>query len=130
MSENKKHQNTKFQEYWLQDPVLKLCTERSESDEEAKCVYCQKTLLAENYMDHVISARHAKSPEAHKKIIDNLLQKENELNKTVMKTYLYADFNKKQMELKLVNFIVQNNLSFELGDRLSAFLVELSKEHL
>ena len=131
MSENKKHQNTKFQEYWLQDPVLKLCTERSESDEEAKCVYCQKTLLAENYMDHVISARHAKrTPEAHKKIIDNLLQKENELKKTVMKTYLDADFNKKQMELQLVNFIVQNHLSFELGDHLSALLAELSKEHL
>ena len=120
---SKKHQKTKFQDQWLIDPILKLCTERvSENPTVAKCLYCQKTILAENYLEHIELTYHSqRTPEAHKVIISKISEEEEELNKTALKTYLNSEFHKRQFELLILHFEDENNLSFEVGERFGTF---------
>ena len=127
---SKKHKKTKFQDQWLIDPILKLCTERvSENPTVAKCLYCKKTILVENYLEHLESTSHSqRTPEAHKVIISKISEEEEELNKTALKTYLNSEFHKRQLELLILHFVVENNLSFEVGGRFGTFLSSL-KEH-
>jgi len=126
---SKKHQKTKFQEYWLHDSVLKLCTEKVPSDNtKAKCIYCNKKVLAENYIEHVTSFSHTSNiPENHNKLISRISEEDGD---TLLKSYLNSDIHKKQLELKLMNFIIQNNLSFELGERIGVFFNSLQPHYI
>jgi len=127
---SKKHKKTKFQEHWLQDPILKLCTERISDDEtQVGCIYCKRVILVENYLDHVASNFHnSKIPENHKTILAKFREDKENIDTTVMKSYLNAEFNKRQLELMILNFIIQNNVSFKLGERLAEFLSSLSPQ--
>ena len=127
-----KHQKANFQDHWLVDPILKLCTEKDITNETlARCLYCQKSILAENYLEHVASSFHSlRIPEGHKPIISKISQEEEKLNSTVMKSYLNSEFSKRQLELMILQFVIQNNLAFELGSWLGEFLRSLKPEHI
>ena len=56
----KKHQKTKLQEHWLQDPVLKLCTEKVENDKyKSRCTDCKKEVRAEKSLEHFTKNSHS-----------------------------------------------------------------------
>jgi len=105
---SQKHRKTKFQESWLVDPILKLCTEKDlQDDTKSKCLYCQKLILAENYLEHVTSTYHtSRIPEAHQVIISKYIQENQDLNNTALKTYINGEFYKQQLELIIIIIII------------------------
>ena len=103
-----------------------------ENDEyKSRCTYCKKEVLAENYIEHITKNSHSSNiPDIDRKKIEELVEDEKSIEKFVLKTYLEGDFAKKHLELKIINFTVENNLSFELGERLTTFLTSFSENHI
>jgi len=88
----------------------------------AKCLHCQKIIIAENYLEHIDSTYHSqRTPEAPKIVISKISEEEEELNKAALITCLNSEFHKKQLESMILHFVVENNLSFEVGERFGTF---------
>jgi len=101
-----------------------------------RSISCKMPLLSKNpscrelFRSCRVFFPFTKNSRTSKLIIEEIYGEEQELNKTIMKSYLNAEFSKRQLELMILNFIIENNLSFELGERLGIFLNSLKEQHI